>query len=336
MFKMRKITSIVLSVFLLLSVVFICPMDANAKTTNNYISIMHKINTARPNFPIRYNFSLEKEADIYFDLSINERTSVGLSIKNQRDEIAIKSDTLPSTDPNWQYNASNGIYRNKHTMHLPAGNYILEMNFETEVNYDLTVSRIADKAKLNYSKLDLTKGFTKQLKAEGGVITSCSSSKPGVATVNNSGKVSAKSIGKTTIKVKLSNGQILSCTVSVKPNKYQAKKIAVKDVVYNTSEMKAYAASFDKKGNLVLKFKLVNNSYGKVTNVSKFKVTVKDSSKKKVVSYSKSNYAAVVESYSDKACTVTIPKSALKKDYKKIDLRTAKYSIAGKFASSSL
>ena len=100
--------------------------------------------------------------------------------------------------------------------------------------------------------------------------------------------------------------------------------------------MKAYAASFDKKGNLVLKFKLVNNSYGKVTNVSKFKVTVTDSSKKKVVSYSKSNYAAVVESYSDKACTVTIPKSALKKDYKKIDLRTAKYSIAGKFASSSL
>ena len=29
-----------------------------------------------------------------------------------------------------------------HTMHLPAGDYILEMNFETEVNYDLTVSRI--------------------------------------------------------------------------------------------------------------------------------------------------------------------------------------------------
>lgn len=53
-------------------------------------------------------------------------------------------------------------------------------------------------------------------------------------------------------------------------------------MVYNTSEMKAYAASFDKKGNLVLKFKLVNNSYGKVTNVSKFKVTVTDSSKKRL------------------------------------------------------
>lgn len=65
-----------------------------------------------------------------------------------------------------------------------------------------------------------------------------------------------------------------------KTKQISGKKITVKDVVYNTSEMKAYAASFDSKGNLVLKFKLVNNSYGKITNVSKFKVTVKDSSKK--------------------------------------------------------
>ena len=217
-----------------------------------------------------------------------------------------------------------------------AGEYILEMNFETEVNYDLSVSRISEKAKLNYSKLNLTKGFTKQLKAEGGTIKSCTSGNKKVATVNNSGKVSAKSIGKTTIKAKLANGKTLSCTVSVKPNKYQAKKITVKDVVYNTSEMKAYAASFDSKGNLVLKFKLVNNSYGKITNVSKFKVTVKDSSKKNVVSYNKKNYKTSVASYSDKECTVTIPKSALKKDYKKIDLRTCTYSIIGKFAASSL
>ena len=336
MSKKRRIINILLSLCILLSAVVSSPVSASAKSSNSYVNIMHKTSVARENFPIRYNFSLEKEADIYFELAINERTTVALTVKNQKDEIAVKSDTLPSVDPRWEYNAQNGTYKNKHTMHLPAGNYILEMNFETAVNYELNLSRIADKAKLNYSKLDLTKGFTKQLKAESGVITSCSSSKPGVATVNNRGKVSAKSIGKTTIKAKLSNGQSLSCIVSVKPNKYQAKKIAVKDVVYNTSEMKAYAASFDKKGNLVLKFKLVNNSYGKVTNVSKFKVTVTDSSKKKVVSYSKSNYAAVVESYSDKACTVTIPKSALNKDYKKIDLRTAKYSITGKFASSSL
>lgn len=336
MSKVKKIITFILSLCILLSTSFVGFENINAKTVNNYINIMHKISTAKSNFPIRYNFSLEKEADIYFELAINERTTVALTVKNRTDEVAVTSDTLPSVDPRWQYTPQNGTYQNKHTMHLPAGEYILEMNFETEVNYDLSVSRISEEAKLNYSKLNLTKGFTKQLKAEGGTIKSCTSGNKKVATVSNSGKVSAKSIGKTTIKVKLANGKTLSCTVSVKPNKYQAKKITVKDVVYNTSEMKAYAASFDSKGNLVLKFKLVNNSYGKITNVSKFKVTVKDSSKKNVVSYNKKNYKTSVASYSDKECTVTIPRSALKKDYKKIDLQTCTYSITGKFASSSL
>lgn len=336
MSKIKKITSIALSLLIIFSTILSTPVNAKAKENNNYISIMHKINTARQNFPIRYNFSLEKEADIYFELAINERTTVGLVIKNQKDEVAIKSDTLPFTDPNWQYNAQNGTYKNRHTMHLPAGDYILEMNFETEVNYDLTVSRISENTKLNYSKLDLTKGFNKQLRAEGGTIKSCSSSNKKVAAVNNSGKISAKNIGKTTIMVKLSNNKKLSCVVSVKPNKYQAKKITIKDVVYNTSKMKAYAASFDAKGNLHLKFKLVNNSYGKITNVSKFKVSVKDSSNKSLVSYSKNNFKTNVASYSDKDCTIIIPKSALKKSYKKIDLRIANISISGNFASASL
>lgn len=336
MFKMKKITCVILSMFLLFTMFMTCPVGANAKTTSNYVNIMHKVNVARANFPVRYNFSLEKEADIYLELAINERTTVGLAVKNQRDEIAVLSDTLPTTDPNWQYNKHNGIYKNRHTMHLPAGDYILEMNFEMEVNYELNLSRISEKAKLNYAKFDLTKGFSKQLKVDSGRIQSCSSSKKSVATVTNSGKITAKKNGKTTIKVRLTNGTTLSCKVTVKSNKYKAKKIAIKDVVYNTSEMKAYNAAFDSKGNLVLKFKLVNNSYGKITNVSNFRVTITDSSKKKVVSYSKKNYTTNVASYSDKECTVTIPKSALKKNYKKIDLRTAKISITGKFASASL
>ena len=335
MSKKRRITSILLSLCIIFSATMLFPCFASAKSTN-YISIMHKVSTARENYPIRYNFSLEKEADIYFELAINERTTVALTVKNQQDEIAIKTDTLPSVDPRWEYNKKNGTYNNKHTMHLPAGDYILEMNFETEVNYELNLSRVSEKAKLNSSKLNLTKGFSKQLKVSNAKIKSCSSNQPSIASVTKSGKVTAKKQGKAKIMVKLSNGKTLTCTVSVKPNKYTAKKIAVKDVVYNTSEMKAYNAAFDEKGNLVLKFKLVNNSYGKITNVSKFKVVVKDSAKKTVVSYTKRNYSTSVESYSDKECTIKIPKSALKRKYKNIDLRTAKISITGNFAASSL
>lgn len=101
-------------------------------------------------------------------------------------------------------------------------------------------------------------------------------------------------------------------------------------------ENESICSIIDAKGNLHLKFKLVNNSYGKITNVSKFKVSVKDSSNKSFVSYSKNNFKTNVASYRDKDCTIIIPKSALKKSYKKIDLRIAKISISGNFASASL
>lgn len=333
---LKRISCILLSALLIFTVAFITPISANAETSDNYVNIMHKINTARPNFPIRYNFSLEKESDIYFDLRINERTTIGLTIKNQKDEVAIKSDTLPSTDPNWQYNSGNGIYRNTHIMHLPAGNYILEMNFETEVNYDLSVSRIMEAAKLNYTKLEITKGFSRQLTVEGGKIKSCSSSKKSVATVNNGGKITAKSTGKTKITVKLTNGKVLTCNVTVKPNKYSGKKLTISDISYNTYGMKAYSASFDSKGNMVVKFQIINNSYGKITSIPKFKITVKDSKKKTVASYSQNSYGTTVSSYDEKSCTITIPKSSLKTSANKIDLRNCRISITGEHANASL
>lgn len=110
MSKSKKIISILLSLCLLFSASLLLPDQTFANTSNSYINIMHKINTARSNYPIRYNFSLEKESDIYFELAINERTTVALTVKNKKDEVAVKSDTLPSVDPRWQYNEKNGTY----------------------------------------------------------------------------------------------------------------------------------------------------------------------------------------------------------------------------------
>ena len=76
MSKSKKIISILLSLCLLFSASLLLPDQTFANTSNSYINIMHKINTARSNYPIRYNFSLEKESDIYFELAINERTTV--------------------------------------------------------------------------------------------------------------------------------------------------------------------------------------------------------------------------------------------------------------------
>lgn len=88
-------------------------------------------------------------------------------------------------------------------------------------------------------------------------------------------------------------------------------------MLFTIHQNESICSIIDAKGNLHLKFKLVNNSYGKITNVSKFKVSVKDSSNKSFVSYSKNNFKTNVASYRDKDCTIIIPKSALKKVIKK-------------------
>ncbi|MFR3138321.1 MAG: hypothetical protein ACLTNM_10925, partial [Lachnospira pectinoschiza] len=63
MSKKRRIINILLSLCILLSAVVSSPVSASAKSSNSYVNIMHKTSVARENFPIRYNFSLEKEAD---------------------------------------------------------------------------------------------------------------------------------------------------------------------------------------------------------------------------------------------------------------------------------
>ena len=195
------------------------------------------------------------------------------------------------------------------------------------------MNQMALVAKLNKTATTITKGFSETLKVNSGSIASCSSSNKSVATVNNKGKITARKNGNAKIKVKLKNGTILSCKVRVVSNKYHAKKITVDNTVYNSYAMKAYDAKFDSKGNLVVKYTIVNNSYGKLEKIPKFKVTIRDSKKKIVGSYKKSVYRVNVPSYKAKNYTIIIPKSSLKNH---IDIRTSTISITGKMADSSI
>ena len=109
-FSLKKLSCLILSLLLVISAIFSNTVSTNA-ATNKYINLLHKVSTARPNFPIRYNFSLAKASDIYFDLKNNERTTVTISIKNKMDESSIVTDTLSSADPRWEYHQNTGIYQ---------------------------------------------------------------------------------------------------------------------------------------------------------------------------------------------------------------------------------
>ena len=334
-FSIRRMVCVLLAFTVMIASVAVSTVPTEA-ASDKYVSLLHKVSTARPNFPIRYNFSLEKSSDVYFDLRTSERTTVTISVKNKTDESSIKTDTLSSADPRWEHHASTGIYQYTHTIQLPAGEYILELNFEAEVNYEMEVSKVSPEPALVKSKNAVTKGFSTNIKVDGGKIKSCSSSNKKVATVTKSGKVTGKQTGTAKIKVKLTNGKTLTCNATVKANKYSAKKLTISDTTYNTYGMKAYSAAFDSKGNLVVKFVVANNSYGKLTKIPDFKITVKDSKKTVVASYKKSSYPISVNSYSEKSYTVVIPKSKLKTKASKIDLRNCSYSISGDSASSTL
>ena len=302
---------------------------------NNYVNIMHKVSTAAANSPILYNFSLNRKSDIYFIIKENECTGVTVSVKEPVHDTPIETIYLPASNPNWKYDKQTGIYTNTATSKLDAGNYILELSFEQDVNFDLSMNQMSQNPTLSKKSLTITKGFSDIIKVNGGKIKSCSSSNKSVASVNNKGKVTAKSNGKANIKVKLSNGKTLSCKITVVSNKYSAKEIDLTGTVYNTCAMKAYDAHFDSKGNIVVKFKIVNNNYGKIDNIPNFKIHIKNASKKTVVSYTKATYKVTVKGYGEKACTMTIPKSAFKINKKQIDLRTAKFTISGDVENGS-
>lgn len=330
----KKIASIIMVFTLVCTSMLIQPITTNA--AQNYVTILHKVSTAQGMTPINYNFSLNRKSDIFFIIRTNERTGVTISVKEPGHDIPSATITLAETNPNWEYKRDNGIYQNTAKINLAAGNYILETTFDIGVNFDLSMNQLSPNPTLNKKTTTITKGFSETLRVNGGVIRSCSSSNKKIATVNNKGKITAKKNGKATIKVNLTNGKTLNCKVNVVSNKYKAKKITVNSTIYNTCDMKAYSAKFDSKGNLVVKFMIVNNSYGKITNVPKFKITVKNSKKKTTVSYSKHSYNVTVPSYNKKSCTVIIPKSCFKTNKKNIDIRTSSIIISGHNANASL
>lgn len=327
--KLLKKGQTILAAFMLLfSLFFVGNVPAQAASST--VNLMHKVSTATANSPIRYNFTLTKKSDISFVMKTNERIGSTITIKDPDHDTPLQTVYLSTVSKNMQYISSKGIYKNSAKINLPEGNYVLELSFENDVNFDFTMDQVSSGAKLSSSKIIITKGFSSQIKVvNGGIMKSCTSSNTAVASVTQKGKITAKKNGTVNIKVKLTSGKTLLCKVTVVSNRFHVAKTDIKDIPYNTVEMKAYDASFDKKGNIIIKFTVVNNNYGAISKIQNFKVTMKSSNKIVTATYKKSVFSVNVPGYHTTTYTVTIPKSYLKTEKNKIDLRTSKFSITG-------
>ena len=277
---------------------------------------------------LTYDFTLDQDSTVAVYIMVVNPCDMQIAMYNGAGTLL----DCGNENPHYVYASDfvyyEGCYAYIGYIDMVAGDYKCGLKFASE-NYVLVGAEATTAAaKISQDTATITKGFTKKLTVSNGTVKKWSSSKPAVASVDSKGKVTAKKTGTAKITATMEDGSKLTCTVKVKDNKYSRTKITTSDVAYNSYGAEAYSASFDAKGNLVVKVMIVNGGYGRMAKIPNFKVTVKDQNGKKVGTYSKSSFKVSVSSYSAKSYTVTIKKSS-KLSAKKVDLRNSDIIVDG-------
>lgn len=346
----KKISSLVLALAVMFTTVFAAGVPVQAATVKSFkkvsvadkdislkgetTTLADKYGTANAGEEIQIPFTLNQASPISILVAVKQPTATRTALYQGGSLVPEENGNNPCEYSASDYVDLSSVGVNGYGINdgwetdMPAGDYTYSCTFADSVDYEIVIGVAVEEAKISQEKATITKGFTKKLSVSGGKVSKWSSSKKSVATVDSKGKVTAKKKGNATITATLEDGTKLKCKITVKDNKYTGRKITTSDVALNAYGMDAYSASFDKKGNLVVKISIANNSYGRMTKIPGFKVTVKNQNGKKVGSYSKSSFKVNVGSYSQKTYTVTIKKSS-KLSAKKVDLRNSEITVDG-------
>ena len=328
--RLKKIAS-VLTAFAVAFTAVIATDVTTAQAASDWVSVYtsEDYEFVAAGQEVKCPFTLEKSA--YTDVLIYAvaAENATLTLYNSTGEVVTLYDEDPVTisSEDWKYDSKYGTYYQDGFEALPAGDYTYGIKCEKDNYLFIDIAYEKAVAKISQSTATVTVGFTKKLSVEGAKVKSWTSSKKSVATVDKKGKVTAKKAGKTTIKAKLDNGETLKCVVTVKANKYSYTKPTVSDVNYGDCVMSVYSASFDKKGNLVVKARVVNNNDYKIVALNDIKIIVTDENGKTMATYKQKKKSVSIAPGSTKDLSFTISKSSLKK--KNFDLRNAMIISAG-------
>lgn len=326
----KKVSSLVLALAIVFTAVFatVTPVEA----AEDYSIVYEPTEgTASAGQEVKIPFTLTENQGIEAVVLVASPVTTQLALYDSQQNLVTSFDNNPLTVYSSEYSYSNDLgyyYEDAWNGSIPAGDYYYGVTFAEDQNYIVSIAQYNVNAKISQKKATITKGFTKKLTVSGGKVKSWSSSKKSVATVDKkTGKVTAKKAGKTTITATLTNGKKLKCNVTVKDNKYSQTKPTTSDVSYGNCAMRAYSASFDSKGNLVIKTRFVNNDFYKVVSLKNIKIVVRDGNGKLVGTYKLSKKSVSIPSGSTKDLSFTIKKSSLKK--KTADLRNSSITCDG-------
>lgn len=313
----KKITAVILSAVMLVTGLFFAPAKSEAAT--GYDVILQNGGDATAGQEITYDYTIKKTGTTDNAVVVYSQTGVNIAIYKAGQ--CIDSWYVSAYSSDWEY--SEGCYVYGFTMpYSSTGDYQIRLNFDSNVGYGIAIIQDKNIPVISNKSITITKGFKKKLsvKDAGGTVK-WSSSKKSVATVDSKGKVTAKKKGTATISAKTKDGSVLKCKVTVKDNIYTASKPVVSQVPYGQSILSVYRMSYDKKGNLILKCRIINNKGYNAYKIKNASVQVKAPNGKTMGTASLKSKSISISTGSYKDITMSIKKSKLK--IKKADLRNS-------------
>ena len=326
--KTSRVLAILLALALIVGMVPFSTKDVSAATDESYM--LEASGAATAGVPIEATFTMQSSGVAQFAIAVATQCNVTYSFRNSAGETVYGPKTFLESDSQWSSTGSYPAFA--FAVNVPQGTYTISVTFDVDqLAYavlgqpDLT-STPTPTPKLaptiDSKTLTITKGFKDQIKIlnAGGARITYKSSNAKVAAVNSK----AKKKGTATITVKTSTGFTIPCKVIVKDNVYTVRKVAVSALPAGSFGVNVYKMSYDKKGNLVLKARMLNNRGYKAKYLKNFKITVKNGKGKKIGVYSAKKLTINLKSGKSKAYTFKIKKSKLKIK-KTQDLRNASY-----------
>lgn len=324
-----KATALVLALAVILSGLVVVPNQAEAATTD-YVTILDVNGDAVANEAVNYNFNIANSTYTYIDILVPAAMDMIYSVTSV-DGTVLTTEAVSSTDTNWTYLSSVGVYDFPLDWVPAVGDYTLSVTFTTNTPYIISIEQDKPALKLSHNSLVITKGFSSKLSvsnASGSI--KWTSSKPSVAAVDSKGNVTGKKTGTAIITATAADGATASCAVSVKANTYTRSKMAFSDCSYGNAYIDVYNVSYNSKGDLVIKATFLNDRGYKIVKISSLKINVKNKSGKVIGTYSLKNKKVSILHGGTKTFTFTIKKSKLKQK-KTQDLRNASVKPSWKY-----
>ena len=320
-FTKSKAIALFLAVVVVAGNLFAIPNTAKAADESSYIELINlRDSVATANTTV--NNAFEAIATSYAAIEVVVPKEVGMSITITRssDSYTVYSDTITSLE--WDYDTDGTIYYMVTHESMAAGEYNIALTFDADTTYSIFGLQAKPAASISNSSIILTKGFSQKLSVTGSTVSNWTSSNSKVAAVDKNGKVTGKSTGTATITATTTDGQLLTCHVSVKANAYTGSAPSINNCSYGNAYIGITKVSYNKKGDLVIKATYLNNSGHKITALTNIKLTVKNKSGKVIGTYSKKKASTTILQGGKKSFTYTIKKSQLKQKSTQ-DLRNA-------------